>query len=255
MSSHKRLIRRGFMLAVTLGVVAAAAVGSSVQAGRVMAAGRAPAALGTCTINWTGTAGDHQWTTTTNWNPVRVPTTSDYACVPSTYTQTVILSTGTNVVNGVNLQGSGFQISGGSLELTDSTQSSAINNFAFSSGTLQVDTSVALSVGGAWSWTGGDLKGAGTTTIPFGSTLTMNGGGGIHANQVLSNAGTINWTGGSFCVGDGATLNINSGASFSAASTEGQSMSNCYGGAAPRVHVLSGGSFTRSGLSKCCRTA
>src|SRR2546425_1556466 len=107
MSSHKRLIRRGFMLAVAAGIVAVAAVGSSAQAGRVMAAGRGPAALGTCTINWTGTAGDHQWTTTTNWNPVRVPTTSDYACVPSTYTQTVILSAGTNVVNGVNLQGSG----------------------------------------------------------------------------------------------------------------------------------------------------
>src|SRR4029077_20543543 len=100
-----------------------------------------------------------------------------------------------------------------------------------------------------WTWTAGDLKGAGTTTIPSGSTLMMNGGGGVHASHTWSNAGTINWTGGGFCVGDGATLNISSGASFSAASTEGQSMSNCYGGAASRVHVLSGGSFTRSGTA------
>src|SRR6202022_1000352 len=86
MSSQKQLIRRGFVLAVTLGVVAAAGGGGSVQAGRAMAASRAPAALGTCTIDWTGTAGDHQWTTTTNWNPVRGPTTTDYACVGGGFT-------------------------------------------------------------------------------------------------------------------------------------------------------------------------
>src|ERR1700682_5182971 len=146
MSSQQQLIRRGFILAVTLGVVAAAAVGSSVHAGRVLAAGRGPAALGTCTINWTGGAGNHLWTTATNWDAARVPTTTDYACVPSTNTQTVILSSGTNIVNGVNLQGSGFQLSGGSLELTDSTQASAINNFTFSGGSLLVDASVSLSI-------------------------------------------------------------------------------------------------------------
>jgi hypothetical protein len=247
MSSQKEFIRRGLMLAATLGVVGAAAVGSSVQAGGVMAAARGPAAVGICTIDWTGTAGDHQWTTTTNWNPVRLPTTTDYACVPSTYTQTVILSTGTNIVNGVNLQGSGFQLSGGSLELTDSTQASAINNFTFSGGSLQVDTSVSLSVSGSWSWTAGDLKGAGTSTIPSGSTLTMSGGGAVHANHTLNNAGTINWTGGNFCVGDGATLNNNSGASFTAQSGNGFALYNCYGGAAPRVHNGSGATFTRNG--------
>src|ERR1700737_30558 len=137
MSSQKEFIRRGLMLAATLGVVAAAAVGSSVQAGPPLGARPGRAALGTCTIDWTGTAGDHQWTTTTNWNPVRVPTTTDYACVASTFTQTVILSTGTNIAHGVTLQGSGFQLSGGSLELTDSTQASGINNFTSSGGSLQ----------------------------------------------------------------------------------------------------------------------
>src|SRR5947209_7024445 len=91
MSPQKRLIRRALMLAVSAGVVAVAAVGSSGRAGQVMAAAPGPAALGTCTIDWTGAAGDHQWTTTTNWIPVRVPTTTDYACVASTFTQTVIL--------------------------------------------------------------------------------------------------------------------------------------------------------------------
>src|ERR1700674_166633 len=54
MSSQKQLIRRGFITVITVGIAAAAAVGSSVQVGRVMAARRAPTALGTCTIDWTG---------------------------------------------------------------------------------------------------------------------------------------------------------------------------------------------------------
>ena len=73
----------------------------------------------------------------------------------------------------------------------------------------------------------------------------MNGGGAIHASQVLNNAGTINWTGGNFCVGDGATLNNTSGASFTAESGNGFTLYNCYGGAAPRVHNASGATFTR----------
>ena len=96
------------------------------------------------------------WTTAGNWNPARIPGSSDYACIPSTSAQSVAISTGTNVVKGVNSQGPGLSVTGGNLELTDATQASAITALSLFGSTMKVDTGASLSLGGSSSWAGGD---------------------------------------------------------------------------------------------------
>src|SRR6202040_3000188 len=92
----------------------------------------------------------------------------------------------------------------------------SIANLTHSGGTAQG----TFTITGTDNWTGGDISGTGTFTVAPAATLTMNGGGGIHnPGRVLTDAGTINWNGGGFCVGDGAILNINSGANVNAQST------------------------------------
>src|SRR5438445_2015325 len=104
--SVSTLRRSSLPLAAAILVVAAILVGGVWRANHAMAAASRIAALGTCTINWTGTVGDNQWTTAGNWSPVRIPGSSDYACIPSSSTQAVAISSGINIVKGVNSQGS-----------------------------------------------------------------------------------------------------------------------------------------------------
>src|SRR2546427_3429935 len=85
--------------------------------------------------------------------------------------------------------------------------------------------------------------GVGTVTFGAAATMTVANGAIHNPGRVLNNAGTINWTGGNFCVGDGATLNNTS--AFNDQSTNGFALYNCYGGAAPRGHNARGGKSTR----------
>src|SRR5436305_15190308 len=96
-----------------------------------------PAGAATCSVTWTGSAGDGRWPTAANWSPARIPTTTDYACIP-TGAGTVTVPTGTNIVLGVDAQGNGLTVTGGALELTDTTQPSIIRNLSFSGGTVTV---------------------------------------------------------------------------------------------------------------------
>src|SRR4051794_9152424 len=68
-----------------------------------------------CTINWTGGEGDSQWQSPSNWKPVRVPTTTDFACISSKITEQVVF-TGTSTIKGVNALGSKL-INNGNLTL------------------------------------------------------------------------------------------------------------------------------------------
>lgn len=162
----------------------------------------------TCTINWVGPSAGGSWTTASNWSPARVPTTTDFACIPSSVTGTVTISTGTNVVEGVSAAGSGGLgiSSSGTLELT--SDPSTVTNLTMSAGYLQVDAGNTLSLAGnSGSWSGGALQGAGTTTLPSGATLTLAGGTEyLDGHQVFDNAGTVNMTSGGFCLGQGATF-------------------------------------------------
>ncbi|HEX3621674.1 MAG TPA: choice-of-anchor D domain-containing protein, partial [Acidimicrobiales bacterium] len=204
-----------------------------------------PAEAATCTINWTGAGGNGQWTTAANWDAGRVPATTDYACIPSG-APVVTLSAGSAVVLGVDASGAGLTITGGSLELTDATQSSSIRNLSFSGGTIWVDTGVSLLLSGAPQWTGGVLHGPGTATVLPGVTMTIAGSMQIVAGQTLVNQGTINWTAGSICFGGGAV--IENQAVFNV-NVDGQGMSNCVGGSAPRFHNAAGATLARNGGS------
>ncbi len=59
-----------------------------------------------------------------------------------------------------------------------------------------VDGTGDLTVTGTLDWTGGEMQGTGTTTIPSGGTLALTGNGTQILSRELDNAGTINWTGG-----------------------------------------------------------
>ena len=245
-------IRRSWLpLAAGVVVLIAILVGAFGRANHALAAGSHAGALGTCTINWTGTAADNQWTTAANWSPVRIPGSTDYACIPSTSTQAVTISAGTNIVKGVNSQGSSLSVTTGSLELTDSTQSSGITALSLFGSTMKVDTGASLSLSGSDSWTGGDITGSGTTTIASGATLAINvpsgNGAVLHGGHTLANQGTVNWLSGAICLSEAAVINNQNLAHFNAQAGDGWNMGDCLGGAAPRFHNLSGGTITRNG--------
>ncbi len=218
-------------------LVAAAALG-------LLAHFRQSAAVGTCTINWTGAAGDSLWTTAGNWDLSRVPGTADYACIPAGSTQTVTISSGGQTVQGVDSQGAALALSGGTLELTDPAQSSSIRNLSFAGGTITVRSGVSLALAGGSSWSDGNLTGPGTTTIASGATLTLAGGTPtLQGGHTLANQGTATWVSGNVCLAEGAVFN-NAG-TFNV-QTDG-SIFICVAGAGPRLHNLSGAALTRSG--------
>lgn len=232
-----KVVRRVCLSFTALGLVAVGALGLALHTQR------ASAALGTCTVNWTGSFGDGLWVNPNNWNPTRVPTSTDYACSPST--ATIIVNQSVNVVRGVNAPASSFTISAGSLELTDSTQTSAINKLTLSGGTLTVDSGDSLSLTAA-TLTGGTLTGAGSSTVPSGSTVQLTSVC-IRGGHTFNNSGTATWASGSFGVGEGATFN---NAGTFQAQADGAQLYNCVGGpTTPRFHNQAGGTFTKTGVA------
>src|SRR5215469_11976763 len=46
---------------------------------------------GSGTNNWTGSAGDNQWTSANNWSAGVVPVSTDNVCIPSAFTNTITI--------------------------------------------------------------------------------------------------------------------------------------------------------------------
>jgi hypothetical protein len=87
-----------------------------------------------------------------------------------------------------------------------------------------------VTVGGAMSWTGGGMSGAGRTIIPSGVTLTINNPSFITmTSRTLDNAGTITWSGGFMDLG-AAVITNEPGALFQVATPA----SIEFGGGSPR---------------------
>jgi hypothetical protein len=84
-----------------------------------------------------------------------------------------------------------------------------------------------------------------TTTIAAGATVAFTGGY-LRGNHTLTNNGTINWTAGSFCIGEAAVLN---NAGVFNANADNNSLSNCVGGTAPQFTNTASGTFNRNGVS------
>lgn len=236
-----KIVRGAFTLLLIGGLVAAGGLSLALHMSR------ASAALGTCTITFTAGGASNDWSNGLNWSPSRIPNSTDYACVPSTIAS-VSVSTGTNIVKGVNSQGGTFFLGGGSLELTDGTQTSQITKLNMTGGTMTVDSGDSLALIGAATMTGGTLTGAGTTSVGAGQSVQF-GGITIRGGHTFSNSGAATWPTGTLCLGEGAVFDNNNGATF-AAQADGYSISNCVGGpTAPRFHNLAGGTFTKTGAA------
>lgn len=86
-----------------------------------------------------------------------------------------------------------------------------------------------FTVTGDYTWSGGTLYGAGTTTLTSTGTLTLDGGTPELGNtHTFANDGTASWNSGNFCLYAGSTFD-NQG-SFTADSSNGQIYDSCVGG-------------------------
>jgi hypothetical protein len=154
-----------------------------------------------------------------------------------------------NFAQGSRTLASGSLVSGaGTLNLPGGTTtfaSNSIPNLSLSGGT----TNGAFVIIGTLTMSGGymgDAVGTPTTsTIAAGATVAYTGGY-FRGGHSLTNNGTINWTAGSFCIGEGAVLN-NAG-TFNA-NADNNSMTNCPGGTSPQFTNLAAGTFNRNGVS------
>jgi len=118
-----------------------------------------------CSITWIGTS-SNSWTDPTNWGPARLPSTSDWACIPASSSGQPVQLVGTSTVGGLTNSG-GLTING-SLTLTAPSEASSSTGSLILNGTLGIAGS--LGVSGTFS-ASGTLEGAGTTTVGPGATL------------------------------------------------------------------------------------
>ncbi len=165
----------------------------------LLAGGGSATAAPTCTITFTHTAGGDYFTAA-NWTDTssahRVPTTTDYACIPASITGSVTFSTGaSSTVGGVSIQGAGgFSMTSGTLTLTSTTSGSTMSAGTLSGGTIT--GAGALSIGGTTTWNNAIMSGTGTTTIAHGTSLTAGGTSGPFLERPLVNDGTLAVMGG-----------------------------------------------------------
>ncbi|HTA36635.1 MAG TPA: Ig-like domain repeat protein, partial [Solirubrobacteraceae bacterium] len=154
-----------------------------------------------CTVSWTGAAGDGSWQSAGNWSTDSVPGEGDRACLPSG--ATVSVSSGSARIGSIAGDGQ-LTIDGGSLELADGSTVSEIDRLLFSSGslvgpgTLDVADGGSILEGAACGDGGDDVTLSGVDLVNEG-TLTLGAAGGApngaiamsDGAQVL-NSGTLN---------------------------------------------------------------
>jgi RHS repeat-associated protein len=166
----------------------------------------------TCTDTWTGGAGTEVWQTATNWSTSSVPGSGDVACIGTGVT--VQVTGDTNQAGSLRDEGS-LAISGGSLELTSSSEASSAAALTLSGGTLT--GSGELDVSGSFSWTGGSMTGTGKTVLEAGAAGSINPGSGssvMLSGRDLMNQGTLTWSTGS--VEGRSSAEIDNGGTFEA---------------------------------------
>jgi hypothetical protein len=143
-----------------------------------------------CTINWNNAAGG-DWNIASNWNPVRLPMSSDDVCINLAGSYTVTHPTGNHSINSLtSIADVTFNLSGGQLTVAT---------------TVQVNHTFLLS--------GGSLVGA---TVMTGTTITGTAMGGSLVNVTLD--GNLNLT----TVPD-AVVNISSGLTLNGTANLGNS--------------------------------
>src|SRR5438874_6736589 len=155
----------GRRLLLSLGIAAVVgALGATWMAMR--SAGAASCTI--ATITWDGGAGTTSWEDATNWNPDRLPTTTDHVCIPSGAPGTFVSVNASETV--LSVEGQKQVRIPGSLEVTSTTQTSALKSLKLS-GTLTGAGSRTIS--GTFGWSSGTIAGPGTTTVAAGATLAV----------------------------------------------------------------------------------
>ena len=137
------------------------------------------------------------------------------------------MSTGLTVADGtvrmsagmVQLNGTGslatLEETGGELYVNGAT---SVEDFALSGG-MQLGSS-SLTVNGSMTWTGGELRGSGSTVIAPGATLSIDGAAALTlVERTLTNQGTVTFAGTEWVrLYDGATISNEVDALFEAQS-------------------------------------
>ncbi len=148
------------------------------------------------TITWTNVAGGN-WENAANWSPAQVPGGVDDAVITASGTFTVVMNTGTTVHS--------LTLGGSTGQQTFSNNSSL--NVTFSNPSV-------VNANGVFAWNGGTVSGGGFTVngqllwhsgvfgcplnIATNAVMNLYGGGNMWLGGTLTNAGTVNWTGGAF---------------------------------------------------------
>jgi fibronectin-binding autotransporter adhesin len=136
-----------------------------------------------------------------------------------------------NVASGAELDFNSTYYGGdaGDVEINSGTQFTGNGLYEFDHGSLSINTNLAvadftaaggtvngpdtLTITGAFNWIGGDLDGAGTTTVARGATFAFGSSNNLSLTNghVLNNAGAATWSGSGQLDGDGGSVFNNSG--------------------------------------------
>lgn len=203
--------RRRFGLALLV------AVAGLVTAGLLGGVANAGACQVFAEKEWDGGAGTQEWHDANNWNPDGVPGPTHDVCIDNA-TSTVFFISGTTDILSLDAEDP-LQISGGTLNLTDTTANSEATSLTLTNGTLGGAGTLVVQPGGIMIWSGGIMTGPGTTRIspasggPQPGALSIQGTATktISGGRTLDNQGTAIWTGASdISSGQGAVID-NSG--------------------------------------------
>jgi hypothetical protein len=159
-----------------------------------------------CNVEWDGSAGDGRWDTAANWSTDTLPGPADWVCIPEG--STANHATGTSAVAAVTAPGT-LRISGGTLGIAGN---SSITHLQITGGTL--DGTGGIDVQDQFTWSGGNLNGAGDLTLVGNATATVSGT--VSLARHLVNQGTLVWQSGTFYLNqtNGVTAHLDNHATF-----------------------------------------
>ncbi len=196
-------------------------------------------------INWTGTAGNNQWTTAGNWDTGVLPAATDTVCIGTAFAGvTITIGSITSVTNQtISTLVSNANISFTVGPLTVTGGADFVNTLSITGGTLTLNGTNGSAVGGAMTLNNAVLAGTDTLTITglltWGTNAEMctaalcnaagtgvtNANGGISYTtgtvylygRTLNNSGTATWgttSGYNFYLAYAAVVNNKSGATW-----------------------------------------
>jgi hypothetical protein len=214
----------GWVASVQAQSRALAPLGRSSMAERRMLA--PSVSCGSGTNSWTGSAGDNQWTTATNWSSGAVPVSTDNVCIASTFTSTITIGSLSTTNQTIASLDAGAPLSETEGPLTIAGTATLAANLAVSGTltlngtssmtTLQQSTGTlsgtgTLTVSGLLTWSGGTESGTGVTNANGGMTIT---GEPFLDTRTVNNSGTATWNGTAFFMENAAVFNNMSGATW-----------------------------------------